>query len=86
MNKINLTVSTVMSEDELAEIIADNIPQEGVAQFLKLIESKYEDWGVAEDVAKFYVKAIADLLVDYPDDLEWNNEFKGFLLEQANRL
>lgn len=86
MNGVKLTVSTVMSEDELAEIIADNIPQEDVAQFLKLIESKYEDWGVAEDVAKFYVKSIVDLLVDYPDDLEWNNEFKGFLLEQANRL
>ena len=86
MNKINLTVSTEMTEDELAEIIADNIPRDGVARFLKLIESKYEDWGVAEDVAKFYVKAIVDLLVDYPDDIEWNNEFKGFLLEQANRL
>lgn len=51
MNNIKLTVSAVVSEDELAEIIADNIPQEEVAQFLKLIESKYEDWGVAEDVA-----------------------------------
>ena len=86
MNKISLTVSTEMTEDELAEIIADNIPRDGVAQFLKLIESKYEDWGVAEDVAKFYVKAIVDLLVDYPDNPEWNDEFKGFLLEQANRL
>ena len=86
MSTINLTVSTVMSEDELAEIIADNIPPEDVAQFLKLIESKYEDWGVAEDIAKFYVKSIVDLLVDYQDDLEWNDEFKGFLLEQANRL
>lgn len=86
MNNIKLTVSTVVSEDELAEIIVDNIPQEDVAQFLELVESKYEDWGVTEDVAKFYVKSIVNLLVDYPDDLEWNNEFKGFLLEQANRL
>lgn len=86
MNKINLTVSTTMSEDEFAEVIADNIPPEDVAQFLKLIESKYEDWGVAEHVAKFYVKAIVDLLVDYPDDPEWNEEFKEFLLEQASRL
>lgn len=68
MNNITLAVSTVVSEDELAEIIADNIPQNSVAQFLKLIESKYEDWGVAEDIAKFYVKSIVDLLVDYPDD------------------
>lgn len=86
MNNITLYVSTVVSEDELAEIIANNIPQNGVAQFLRLIESKYEDWGVAEDIAKFYVKAIVDLLVDYPDDAGWNDEFKGFLLEQANRL
>ena len=86
MNKIEFTFSNTISDVMLAEIIADNIPQNGVAQFLKLIESKYEDWGVAEDVAKFYVKAIVDLLVDYPDNLEWNNEFKEFLLQQANRL
>lgn len=86
MNNITLNVSTVVSEEELAEIIADNIPQNGVAQFLRLVESKYEDWGVAEDIAKFYVKAIVDLLVAYPDDAGWNDEFKEFLLEQANRL
>lgn len=86
MNNIILAVSTVVSEEELAEIIADNIPQTSVAKFLRLIESKYEDLGVAEDIAKFYVKAIVDLLVDYPDDAGWNDEFKAFLLEQANRL
>lgn len=86
MNKIEFTFSNTISDVMLAEIIADNIPPEDVAQFLKLIESKYEDWGVAEDVAKFYVKSIVDLLVNCPDSTEWNDEFKEFLLEQANRL
>ena len=85
-NWIKIPTVVQLPEEDLAEIISKHIPHENVAQFLKLVESKYEDWGVAEDVAKFYVKTIVDLLVDTENNQEWAEEFKSFLLEQANRL
>lgn len=86
MNWMQIPTVVQIREEDMAEIISEQIPHEKVAQFLKLIESKYEDWGVAEDVAKFYVKAVVDLLVDTEDNGDWAKEFKSFLLEQVNRI
>lgn len=89
MAEITVTVSTNVDTEELAELISSQIPCSEVADFLRLVEGRYEDWGVAEHVAKTYVKTVVDFLVDFEaddEDMGWKEEFKQFLLEQANRI
>lgn len=84
---IKMTVSYNVDEAELIEII--NQEAHDPFRFIVALEESYEDWELAEKLAKHYTSAVTSLLTDEAyanDDVEWKKEFRDFLKTQLEKM
>ena len=58
MNKIEIT--SIISEDELVDMIANSIDNENLAGFVKKLEQAYQDVDVLESLTKAMIKEYID--------------------------
>lgn len=84
---IKMTVSYNVDDAELIEIISQEV--KNPFKFIVALEESYEDWELAEKLAKHYTSAVTSLLTDEAyanDDVEWKKEFRDFLKTQLEKM
>lgn len=85
MPKTTVVFSHGVPVEEIVEAV-NQLSQEDIVDFIKDVETRAEDWGVCDKLARHFTAQVTDFLTDEHEDLEWKEEWKKFLKSQLANL